>query len=115
MYETLPDGRERLARTFTASAWTPEDRALMLAWRRYTATLCSGCGEPKDRAWHPDMDGWYEAEHVFTCWSCTARRALDTPDGQRVEPVTYPVFVDTRDHKARPLPPFDLDDPSLHP
>jgi len=67
-YEYDQDGR--VARTITEPAWTAEDRALMLALQMHEQSLCSGCGEPKGRAWHPDMDGWYEAA-TYECNACS--------------------------------------------
>lgn len=86
----------------------------MLAWERYRQTLCEGCGEPKDLAWHPDMDGWYEVHHLFTCHSCTARARAISKSGEPVEPKTYPgAPINTRDLKAEPLDPIDFDSPDL--
>lgn len=63
-------GGGRVVRTITEPAWTDDDRALMLALQLYEDGLCSGCGQPKDRAWHPDMDGWYEA-YTYECNACS--------------------------------------------
>lgn len=31
--------------------------------------LCSACGQPRDRSWNEDMDGYYTA-HRATCQGC---------------------------------------------
>lgn len=83
-----------MARTVTTSPWTHEDRVLMLARAKHRSTLCPGCGEPKDHAWHVDMEGHYEVEATFVCHSCSARK------GSAVE---YVAVVDSRDYAADPL------------
>lgn len=93
-----------------SSPWSSEDRALILAWRSYKATLCSGCGQPKERAWHPDNDGWFEVEDGPVCHACTAMKAHHHPDPTKpVEPAAFPYVVDTRDYAANPLPPWPAD------
>lgn len=76
-----------MVRTITEPEWTESDRALMLALRLYEDSLCSGCGQERARAWHPDMDGWYEPKH-YRCAACSA--------GQQ-RPVHYHAVVDERD------------------
>jgi Mlc titration factor MtfA (ptsG expression regulator) len=39
----------------------------------YEDGLCSGCGQPRERAWNEDMEGWYEAHRVL-CQACQAVR-----------------------------------------
>jgi hypothetical protein len=97
------DDQGRVARAYTASAWTEEDRALMLAREQYRAGLCPGCGQPKDTAWHPDNEGWFEVTASFECHACTAlRREGDAS----AEPVVFHAVTDTRDYEKSPLPPF---------
>lgn len=84
----------------TASPWTAEDRALLLAYRSYRATLCPGCGHPKETAWHVDNGGEFEVTSRYTCHPCTAKRA----DNGGSDPVEYVVVTDTRDYAADPLP-----------
>ena len=97
------DDQGRVARTITASSWTPEDRALMLARKVYRELeLCPGCGHPKRTAWHEDNDGWFEENVRVTCHACTAMRSPDA-DG-KVHPVEYVDVVDTRDYDENPLP-----------
>jgi hypothetical protein len=75
----------QLVRTIGSPAWTDDDRALMLALQMYEDSLCR-CGEPRARAWHIDMDGWYEkTDH--TCTACSEMHG---------EPVTYQTVTDTR-------------------
>jgi len=103
----LYDG-QRLARTVTASGWTSEDRALMLGWRMYSEGL-HACGHPKETAFHPDNEGWFDNLGWVTCWACTAGQEPDK-DGH-ITPVRLPIVVDTRDYVAKPLPPWpDLTD-----
>jgi hypothetical protein len=64
------DDHGRVVRAITEPAWTGDDRALMLALQLYEDGLCSGCGRPKERAWHPDMDGWYEPT-TYECNACS--------------------------------------------
>lgn len=93
-YVYNPNGT--IARTVTASSWTEEDRALMLAWREYQDSLCKGCGHPKATAWHhtndPDTD--FAVDGEFVCAACTAAQKPNA-EGKR-ERVTYPVVVDRR-------------------
>lgn len=95
------DGAGRVARVVTASQWTDEDRALMLALRIHQDSLCPGCGHPKNTAWHHQSIDSFEMDGEFVCWACTAAQHPDK-DGQR-DPVTYPVVVDTRDYEKFPL------------
>lgn len=30
------------------------------------------CGHPKETAWHPDNEGWFEVVEEITCHGCTA-------------------------------------------
>lgn len=94
-----------VTRTTTASAWGPQDQALMMAWREYQDSLHERCGQPIARSTHPFMEGWYDVEEL-TCYACTA---LEAPgeDGQR-KPVTIPMVIDTRDHDADPLQPIPV-------
>lgn len=96
-----------VTRTTTASPWTPEDQALMLAWREYQDSLCPDCKHPKATAWHPDNeDGGFEQTGEITCWGCTAAQQPDE-NGQR-KPVTFPIIEDFRDYTRDPLPPLKL-------
>lgn len=94
----------------TASPWTAGDRALMLAYDAYTATLCPGCGHPIELAWHPDNDGFFDAESA-TCHACTAMdRAADPDSTKPVKPHDHMWATYTRppDKPLPPLPPTDL-------
>lgn len=109
------DDGGRVVRTVTRGGWTEEDRALVMAYRRYQATLCR-CGEPKERAWHWDNEGWYEVdpdEDFLTCHACTALARAENPEA---DPVRYPVRLrNDRDYAEKPLPPFDLGELSRQP
>lgn len=63
--------------------WRPKDRLLALALTAYEDGLCPHCGQPRDRAWNEDMEGYYTA-HRATCQGCQARH-LET-DAHKVGP-----------------------------
>lgn len=94
-----------MIRSYEHSPWTDEDRALMLALDLYRSTLCPGCDQPKETAWHPDQDGWWEADPAatFVCHPCTVRAKYHNPDH---EPVEYVGVIDTRPYEEKPLPPW---------
>jgi hypothetical protein len=50
--------------------WAHRDRVMAVALTMYEDSL-HPCGHPKDVAFNPDMDGWYEAEPL-TCQACAA-------------------------------------------
>jgi hypothetical protein len=57
--------------------WTPDDRAVAVAWIAYRDSLCPGCGVPRDEGWHPDADGAWVGE-ILHCHVCAAMdRARD--------------------------------------
>lgn len=99
---TVVDG-DGTTRTTTSSPWTPEDQALMMAWREYRDSLHDRCGQPIARSTHPYMEGWYDVEDLI-CYACTALEPAGE-DGQH-KPFMIPVVVDTRDHDADPLQPI---------
>jgi hypothetical protein len=49
--------------------WTPEDRRYALAWQRYKADLCGGCGHPRSESMDIDNEFRYEAEASY-CHAC---------------------------------------------
>lgn len=93
-----PERPDRVTRTISGPPYTHEDHALLAALKAYDANLCPGCKVPVSEAWHSDMEGWYEPGG-YVCHSCTARAGHE---------VAYQHSHDTRDHAARPLPPFVL-------
>lgn len=99
------DDQGRVLQTVTASAWGEDDRKLMLAYREYQSSLCpGGCGHPRERAHHPDNDGWYVAEGV-ECHACTARARAERADSKEpVKPIELFGVVDIRDYTTQPLP-----------
>lgn len=101
-----PEYPDRVTATYTASPWTDEDRLLMLAWDAYQRTLCPDCGHPRDKAWHPDNDGWFEVTREVVCHACTAADWYDTEPEHRPPPRKHLVVTDTRDYDERPLPPL---------
>lgn len=101
------DAAGRVERTIVGSAWTAEDRALMLAYRRYRRTLHERCGHPIDKAWNPKNDSAMYDAVVGVCHACTAmEQALGQTEPQKV----VVALNDTRDYDAHPLPPISLDD-----
>jgi hypothetical protein len=81
--------------------WTEEDRALLLALAEYEATLCRGCGEPKQVAWHSHMEGFYEGEK-WVCHACTAQA------DHQVIYSTVQVDKDLPASHLETLPPFEI-------
>lgn len=69
LYED-PDHPDRITSTVEAPAFTEDDRALLLALALYEDGGCPGCGQPKEHAWHSELDGWYEATS-WVCHGCT--------------------------------------------
>lgn len=78
----------------------------MIAWGIHKSTLCSGCGQPREKAHHPDNDGWYEPTDPVICHACTALARARADDGD-APPAEYFGVIDTRDYAAKPLPPID--------
>lgn len=101
------DDQGRVARSWTESEWTVEDRALMLARQMYLGTIHERCGHPKDRAFHPDNEGYFEVTDTFVCHACTAmdNHGHDYAHGPAKD---YELMVvsDTRDYEKSPLPPI---------
>jgi hypothetical protein len=62
----------------TAPAWTEDDRSLLLGLAQYESTLCEGCGQPRETAWHADAEGEYEAQK-FLCHGCSAKQGHQVP------------------------------------
>jgi len=71
-----PENPERRTGSVTTAEWTEDDRAALLGLEMYEATLCPGCGEPRETAWHADAEGEYEA-HPFVCHACTAKQSRE--------------------------------------
>lgn len=105
IYDDSPAGGGRIARTVQQSEWTPEDRALMLARTQHYGSLCPGCGHPKDHAWHPDNEGWFEVVQTRECHACTTLARASDPDAK---PAEFHTVADTRDYASNPLPPLAL-------
>jgi hypothetical protein len=97
------DDQDRVVRAITQSEWTSEDRALMLARQANQKKLHERCGHPKDKAFHPDNEGWYDASDTLVCWACTA---LDQAADSKAPPHEMHVIRDVRDYDAKPLPPL---------
>lgn len=95
-YTRDEQGQVTHARTVQEPAWLESDRWLALALDVYEQSLCPGCQQRRDRAWHPDMEGWYEPR-TRQCHACSAR------DGQDVN---FAQIEDTGppDNELHPLP-----------
>lgn len=104
------DEQGRIERTVTGSPWTEEDRALLLAYQLYRSSLCTGCGQPKHLAHHPDNDGWYETGEPIVCHACTALAKAGAKDPSSVDPVQMYRILHDRDYTTSPLPVLDLSD-----
>lgn len=102
-------GRVVKSRTVRQSEWLKSDRTLAQAYDAYERSLCSRCGQPKGRAWHPHMANRYAADAI-ECHSCTAmddwmrQHREFTPNDDRALMV-FPI-----DQGPADLPP----DPELH-
>lgn len=68
-----PANPERRTGSVTTAEWTEEDRAALLGLEMYEATLCPGCQEPREVAWHADAEGEYDSR-PFVCHGCTAKQ-----------------------------------------
>lgn len=89
----------RATSSVLSPAWTEDDRSLLLGLETYESTLCPGCSEPKETAWHADSEGEYES-HKFFCHGCTA---------QQGKQVVYHVMSKRPDpEKVARYVPFDL-------
>lgn len=92
-------GRVVASRTIRDPAWLDSDRWLALALHAHEARLCDGCGQPKDRAYHPDMGGWYDVD-VIECAGCAALADGSPKDADHRHKLA---ITDTRP-ADRPLP-----------
>lgn len=97
------DNAGRVIASYASPAWTSEDHDLMIALAEYEATLCPGCGHPKDWAWHPGLasEGWFD-QHEFTCQACATMHGP--------ERAVYKTTVDTFP-AGRPRPPWPDEPP----
>lgn len=104
------DDHGRLIRSFASPAWTPDDHDVMIALAEYEATLCRGCGHPKDWAWHPgnESEGWFELVE-FTCQGCATMHGP--------EQAVYKTVIDTYppDRPRAPWPEEHTAEPATPP
>lgn len=77
----------------------------MLARDMHKKSLCPRCGHPKETAWHPDNEGWFEVTAEFECHACTALARQENGDAP---PVEFLGVSDTRDYEKDPLPPMPV-------
>lgn len=82
----------------------------MLARQMHRDSLCPDCGQPRDRAWHPQLEGWYETG-VRVCHGCKALHDAKADPHQKV------YLLDTYDEGEEgplgPLPPPMFDDDAM--
>lgn len=67
-----PQFPERVTSHVHEPDWTVEDQVLLLGLGAWEASLCPGCGHPREHAWHDMLtDDWVGTGIV--CHACTAR------------------------------------------
>lgn len=82
-HSTLRRGRK------PRKGWTAKDRLLALALTAHEDGLCRSCGQPRDRSWNGDMEGYYKA-HRATCQGCQAAHLnVDEHGALRPSQVVY--------------------------
>ena len=77
----------------------------MLARESNRQQVHDRCGHPKDKAFHPDNEGEYDAEETVVCWACTA---LDQAADPKAGPHEMRIIRDKRDYDAKPLPSLEV-------
>jgi hypothetical protein len=77
--------------------FTLDDRALLLGLEAYEATLCPGCGQPKELAWHAAVQASWDSEDAV-CHACTTRAGHQVAYSRLTTSVT--------DEDLAALPPF---------
>lgn len=85
-------GRVTKTRTLREPEFLDSDRWLALGLDAYERSLCTGCGQPRDRAWHPAMAGCYVIEEVV-CNSCAALDRRAREDSSEPGAKLYPVDI----------------------
>ena len=73
-----------------------KDSILQLALTTHEDGLCPGCGQPRDRSWNEDMEGYYTA-HTALCQGCQAASLHIDGHGQLKSAETVYVVDDTPD------------------
>lgn len=76
---------------------TDTDRALMLALELYERSLCPDCRYPRELAYDPDLNGWFEVDDSVVCQACLAREqyveSMNKPEpGQKIAVVLDPAW-----------------------
>ena len=83
--------------------FSDKDRVAAIALTVYEGLFCPDCGEPKERAFNPEMDGWYKAQTI-ECQGCAARHQHA---GEQKEPnPAEKVYLLDEWPDGRELPPF---------
>lgn len=49
--------------------WSSRDRGLAEALTELEDQKCSGCGHPRELAWNPETNGWWD-HHEVVCEAC---------------------------------------------
>lgn len=77
---------------------------LAVALTLFERSLCPcGCGFPRDKAWDPESDGWFEARTKVCYAKAAAVRYSEEqpkPGSEGYEPGALVYLVDTRDESA---------------
>lgn len=84
------------------------DRLTAVALTEYEASLCPDCGQPKHRAYNPDINGFYDVVEV-QCQGCQAVHEY-VAGNKDLTPDVKVAVVDTYDERElgplRPMPPL---------
>lgn len=100
VYDDDPDHPDRVTGHIATPEWTIEDQGLMLALEAYEDTLCPGCGQPKQLAWHSHTEDEWDSTRLV-CHACTAQQGKETV-------YAFPSLF-LSDDRVAALPPLDFD------
>lgn len=66
-----------------------------LAWDEEQSLKCAGCGNPRDRSFHPDAEGTY-TPHKLRCHACSVKQRAerDAASSENTDPDGLYVAVD---------------------
>lgn len=81
----------------TGRDWTDADRLLAVALTEHESRLCPcGCGFPRDVAWDPDADGWFEGR-AHVCYAKAAAERWRQDHAKDADLGTLLAVVDARE------------------
>ena len=106
LYED-PENPDRVTRTVASPDWSEDDRTLAAALQWADDQECPGCHQPREIAWHSDMEGWYDPDDKngggtirLVCHGCSAKHGHE---------VVYSIVHTSRDFEKNPIRvPFKL-------